>query len=160
MHQGQSLCNSLGFSRMVTRWLLQLETFHGQEGRKWGRKEGETMPILRKAKFSQKSPSDFSLHVISRNCVTWPLCCRETRKSGFVDEHTGGPNKSALEEQGVKSDSEAAGNRWQTHQQNFQGWPQTWLCHPEPVWGTASNSPNNQDLFFLLRLRGIIPQIL
>lgn len=76
-----------------------------------GPEGGKNNAYIKKTKFSQKYPSDFSLHVISRNCVTWPLCCRETRKSGFVDDHTGGPNKSALEEEGVKSDSEAAGNR-------------------------------------------------
>lgn len=71
---------------------------------------GRNNAYIKKAKSSQKSPSDFSLHVISKNCITWTPSCRETGKYDFVDEHIGSPYKLTLEEEGVQGYSEAAGS--------------------------------------------------
>lgn len=124
----KSFCSSLVLYIIVTRWILQFQTFYRhsrQEGGETGLEERKKTPVLRKQRFSQKSPADCHLHAIGQNCATWPPSCREAGKCGFVDEHIGSPNKLALEEGGVKCYSEGLGG-WgavtDKFTKNFQGW--------------------------------------
>lgn len=66
----------------VTRWLLQLQTWHEIEKKKWSQ---DICPFHYKAKLSQNPSSRFLLVVHQLDCEAWPLLAsRDSGKPSFL----------------------------------------------------------------------------